>query len=324
MNTIEAALNSHIVASLSDYGVIKAEGDDAQTFLHNQFTNDLKQGVSESNSQLSAYCSPKGRILALFRIFKQGDAYYMVMPKDTLEATLKRLRMFVLMSKVTLADVSDEIVCLGFSGPQSEEKLKALLDDVPAHVDGVCTHGDTTVIRVPGPLPRFEIISPLVEAEKLQDELSKGATTADNNVWQLLDIKSGIPAILAANIEAFVPQMINLQAINGLSFKKGCYPGQEIVARMQYLGKLKRRMYLLQCNNTKHIPQPGDTVFTPGDNGDHKAGVVVTAQASDNSVALLAVIEIAKAESAPLFLENTTDPELVIQELPYPLETGTP
>ena len=316
MNTIEVALNNHVVARLSDHGVIKVEGDDAQIFLHNQFTNDLKQGVTDANSQLSAYCSPKGRILALFRIFKQGNAYYMVMPGAAIEATLKRLRMFVLMSKVTLTDASSEIACLGFSGSESEEKIKAVLGGAPEHVDEVYCAGSISIIRVPGPLPRFEIVAPLTEIKKLQTTLGEKFTTASHHVWQLLDILAGIPAILAANVDAFVPQMVNLQAVNGLSFKKGCYPGQEIVARMQYLGKLKRRMYLLQ-SNTQNIPQPGDAIFTAG---DHKTGIVVTAQASDNGIVLLAVVEIAKAEGTSLHLDNACGPKLEIQALPYAVD----
>ncbi|MFC1747282.1 YgfZ/GcvT domain-containing protein [Pseudomonadota bacterium] len=319
MNIIEAAVNECIVTNLLHYGVIKIEGEDAQTFLHNQFTNDLKQGVTETQSQLSAYCSPKGRILTLFRILRQDNDYYMIMPKATLDATIKRLRMFVLMSKVTLSDISDEAACIGYSGPESEAVLKKLLGDAPANDDELRSSNGISAIRIPGLQPRFELFGPKAQIEELQQKLRENTTLANSETWELLSIQAGIPSIHAENVEAFVPQMINLQAINGLSFQKGCYPGQEIVARMQYLGKLKRRMYLLRSTE-ETVPQPGDAIFTTGKDSDHKAGTVVMAQRSDVGTDLLAVIEIAAAENDSLHLESTAQPALEKKELPYSLE----
>lgn len=319
MNIIEAALKSNIVTKLPNYGVIKIEGEDAQTFLHNQFTNDLKQGVSDTQSQLSAYCSPKGRILALFRIVQQGDTYFLRLPKATLEATIKRLRMFVLMSKVTLTDVSDEVSCAGCSGIESETALNDIIGNVPTKVDDANTNNGITIVRVPGSQPRFELIGNNSDIEEILDKLATNIPAADNNIWELLDIRAAIPTIHAKNVEAFVPQMVNLQAINGLSFKKGCYPGQEVVARMQYLGKLKRRMYILHSSEDT-LPSPGDVIVTKGSNEDHKAGAVVSAQNSETGVDILAVVEIASAEKGGLHLESTDRPELNQLDLPYSLD----
>ena len=310
----------HIVVNLPNTGIIKIEGADAQNFLHNQFTNDLRL-VNEQSSQLSSYCSPKGRILALFRIFKHGDAYYMALPKAIVEPTIKRLRMFVLMSKVVLTDVSNEMGHLGFSGPESATQLHAVLGDVPNDMDGVCHHDGVTIIRIPGPQPRFDLFAPRERMTTLQQALAAHASTADANSWELLDIHAAIPTIHPQNVEAFVPQMVNLQAIKALNFKKGCYPGQEIVARMQYLGKLKRRMYLAHVDGAI-LPQPGATLFGPANEQgeEHKAGTVVTAQLNPNGGCdLLAVIEIEAAEKAPIHLESAAGPAITLLSLPYPL-----
>ena len=319
MNEFEKVLNTDVVAKLNDYGLIKVEGDEAETFLHAQFTNDLQQGVSENNSQLSAYCSPKGRILSLFRIYKANNAFYLSMPRELIEATHKRLSMFVLMSKVTLTDETDNIHQLGVSGPNSEQKLMALVGQPPETVDQVVTNENISIIRIPGPHPRFQIIGPAKEIKSLNNKLGTFVAEVSANAWQLLDIHAAIPIIKLANVEAFVPQMINLQAINGLSFKKGCYPGQEVVARMQYLGKLKRRMYLAHSDNDA-IAEPGDNIFVNVDE-PRKTGVVVTAQpAPDGGCDLLIVVEIESAENQPLHLDGNMISALSLKPLPYSLE----
>lgn len=319
MNEYEAVLKQDTAVELSDYGLIRVEGEDAQTFLHNQFTNDLEHGVTDSTSQLSAYCSPKGRILALFRIFKLNDAYYLAMPKELIEATHKRLSMFVLMSKVTLEDVSENIKQLGVSGPGIEEKLKALVGQPPEEMNGVVTTDSITKIRIPGPYPRFQLFGPADEIGSLSSKLTTFATEVSPNAWELLDIRAAIPVIRQANVEAFVPQMVNLQAIDGLSFKKGCYPGQEIVARMQYLGKLKRRMYLAHSNSDPAAP--GDSIYVH-EADSRKVGTVVMAQASpEGGSDLLLVAEIEATENQSLHQLETTDSPLQLKELPYSLET---
>lgn len=313
-------LTDHIIVNLPDTALIKIEGADAQTFLHNQFTNDLRL-VNEQTSQLSSYCSPKGRILALFRIFKHGDTYYMAMPRTILEPTIKRLRMFVLMSKVTLTDVSDEMGHMGLSGPESAALLKAAVDDLPAAIDGVSHHDELFIIRIPGPQPRFDLFGPKEKLAALHQKLAANVSEADANMWQLLDIHAAIPTIYPQNVDAFVPQMVNLQAINALNFKKGCYPGQEIVARMQYLGKLKRRMYLAHVD-TGTAPPPGATLFGPNNEqgAEHKAGAVVAAQLNpEGGCDLLAVLEIEAAENTPVHLESASGPTITLLHLPYPL-----
>ena len=315
MNEFDAVLNRDAVTELSDYGLIKAEGEDAMEFLHSQFTNDLKQGVTQALSQLSAYCSPKGRILSLFRIFKANDAYYLAMPRELVEATHKRLSMFVLMSKVKLEDVSGQTTQVGVSGPNIDQKLMAMVGELPEEVDGVASHGNITIIRIPGPFPRYQLCGPAEEMAQAYTRLSTFMAEVSPNAWELLDIEAGIPVIHQANVEAFVPQMVNLQAIGGLSFKKGCYPGQEIVARMEYLGKLKRRMY--RVHSSGELAAPGDPVYVH-DGEARKAGTVVMAQPHPaGGSELLIVAEIEAAENSILHQLEDTDSPLKFEELPY-------
>lgn len=317
MNEFDAVLNRDAVTELNDYGLIKATGADAEEFLHNQFTNDLKQGVTETQSQLSAYCNPKGRVLALFRLFKADEAYYLSMPRALVEATHKRLSMFVLRSQVTLEDVSEQLTQVGVSGPNIDQKLMAVVGELPQAVDAVSSHGNITIIQIPGPFPRYQLIGPPEEMSQAYNRLSTFMAEVSPQAWELLDIHAGVPVIRQATVEAFVPQMINMQAIGGLSFKKGCYPGQEIVARMEYLGKLKRRMYL--CHSDEAPAAPGDPIWVH-EGEPRKAGTVVIAQPRpEGGSDLLVVAEIEAAEKHPLHQSEDTDSPLHLLELPYSL-----
>ena len=308
-----------ILADLSHYGIIEAQGEEASDFLQNQLSNDIKQ-VDDTNSQLSSYCSPKGRMLASLRIFKYQGNNLLLLPKDTLETTLKRLRMFIMRSKVTLEDKSDEFASFGLSGSDAEKLLTNAHISPPQEINGVVQLDNFCVIRIPGSHPRFEFFGTPEALTKLWDSFSNNALPVGRSAWSLQDIESGIPDIFEGTVEAFVPQMANLHAIGGVSFKKGCYPGQEVVARMQYLGKLKRRMYRAHTN-TNNIPLPGDNLYSS--KGEDSVGKVVQAQNSpQGGVNLLAVLQIAQVEQNSIHLESKQGPQLKFIDLPYevPLE----
>lgn len=312
-----AATERLILADLSHLGMITAQGADATDFLQGQLSNDVRQ-VDASHSQITAYCNPKGRLLASFRLFMRDDAYCLSLPAALLEPTLKRLRMFVLRSQVTLEDGSDTLVTFGYAGPNADTALaSAMQGAVPEEPDAVTQNGELTVIRLPGSQPRFEIHGPAEAAIALWETLRAEAQPVGMGAWALLDILAGIPNIYPGTVDAFIPQMVNLQAIGGVSFKKGCYPGQEIVARTQYLGKLKRRMYRAHVQ-ADHFPQPGEDIYTGGDT--QSAGRIVSAQAApEGGYELLAVLQIASAESE-LHLGSIDGPTLTLHELPYALE----
>ena len=236
----EVALSGLVFADLDYLGVIAVEGADAGDFLQAQLSNDINH-CDENSSQLSAYCTPKGRILGLMRIFRQGDSYYLRLPADTLEAVLLRLRMYVLRAEVTLEDVSDNFYCIGVSGADAVDEIRSAGGEAPTEDNQVLHTDRLTIIKVPGVAARFEVYTGSMEAARAcWDSLNVQGAPVGSPAWRLLEIQAGIPTIFAASSELFVPQMVNLQLVDGVSFKKGCYPGQEIVARMQYLGTLKR------------------------------------------------------------------------------------
>jgi hypothetical protein len=301
---------------LSHLGLIRVAGEDARTFLQGQFTNDIRD-VTEGWSQLSAYCSPKGRMLANFRIFLHQGDYFLQMPRDTYQTVLQRLPMFVLISKVKVSDASDEIVSIGLAGDCAEGLLQRQFTKVPGKPGEVAQHGGITLIRLPGEPARYQLSGTPEAVVTSWSQLSQEAQPGNRDYWSLLDIRAGIPTIYRETSDAFVPQMTNMQQIDGVSFTKGCYTGQEVVARMKYLGKLKRRMYLASVD-TDARPVPGDELFAPGSASGQGAGKVVDARpAPGGGFDLLAVTEIKNFEEDNLHLLGDTGPKLKLGTLPY-------
>ena len=308
-----------ILADLSHLGLIRVGGEDARDFLQGQFTNDIRE-VSDSHYQLSSYCTPKGRMLANFLLFERAGDFYLQMPRETLPAVLKRLPMFVLMSKVSIEDHSDELVRIGLAGACAESLLGKRFDSLPGSTGQTHQEQGITLLRLAGAEPRFELISGPEEIIELWRQLSATALPVDPDHWALLDIRAGIPTVYGATIEAFVPQMTNMHSIDGVSFTKGCYTGQEVVARMKYLGKLKRRMYLARVSSDSP-PQVGEELFSTGSQSGQGAGKIVDARPSpDGGYELLAVVEISRAEANDLHLGGIEGPQLEFLDLPYSLE----
>lgn len=315
----QVAMSGEIIADLSHFGLIATHGEEAETFLQGQFCNDVRK-VDEGNSQISGYCSPKGRLLSTFRLFKHKDTYYLLIPQELVEETLKRLQMFVLISKVTLEDADNAMVRIGFSGPDADTKLKEILGNVPEQTNTVIHTDGVTVMRIPGPCSRFIILGDVEAIKKIWSQLDVHAAPVGAQPWGQLDVQAGIPRIYTQTVDAFVPQMVNMQAINGVSFKKGCYTGQEVVARMQYLGKLKRRMYRANIKTDEPV-LPGDPLYAAGDTSGQGMGKIVSAFPSDSGgYDVLAVIQIAGAEKSKIHLKDKKGPVLELDELPYTLE----
>lgn len=312
----KAMTQGSTLTDLSHLGLIRAGGEDAATFLQNQLSNDVRR-VDAEHSQLSSYCSPKGRMFTIFRLFMYGGDYYLRMPADLIEPVLKRLRMFVLRSKVTLDDASDELQRLGIAGLRTREALASHFGDVPTAVDTATETSGVKILQVPDN-DRFEIYAPADTLQPLWDEFETMLTPAGADAWPLLDILHGIPNIYPQTSEHFIPQMTNLQLIDGVNFKKGCYPGQEVVARMQYLGKLKRNMYRLQAEGD-NIPAPGTEVVSIADDKPHEAGEIVDARAlPDGGYTALAVLQTASIEQK-LELKDRPGSTLQLADLPYSL-----
>jgi folate-binding protein YgfZ len=300
---------------LSHLGLIAIAGDDASGFLQGQLTNDVRE-LSDTHAQWSSHCSQKGRMLANFLIFRITGTHYLQLPGERISDLLKRLRMFVLRSRVSITDVSDDWARIAVAGDGAAAAISDLGLPIPTHENGLAHAAGLTLVRVPGPTARIEIIGSPDDMSEHWLALARRATLMDREGWTLLDIRAGIPQILDRTADSFVPQMVNLHLIDGVSFNKGCYTGQEVVARMQYLGKLKRRMYLAEVE-TDTPPQPGDPLDSPDSRSQQGSGSVVMASPSGpGRYELLAVAEIQAAESGEMRL-GAGGPRLRLQPPPY-------
>ena len=310
------ASGPNYMAVLDDLGLIAVTGDDAANFLHNQLTNDVEHlGIGQA--QLAGYCSPKGRLLATFLMWRTAEAIMLQVPRAIQPAIQKRLQMFVLRAKVKFADVTDEHAIVGLVG----EQIPVMFPDLPDTPYAAAHSGFGTLLRLPASagLPRSQWITERAnpEAHVMLTLLGTNLQQVAPAAWNLSSIHAGIPQITAATQEKFVPQMINYELIGGVNFKKGCYPGQEIVARSQYLGKLKRRMLLAHVAGTDVAA--GMEVFSSAD-PEQPCGMIVNAEASGpDSSSCLVEIKRAAAESGTVHLGSAQGSVLHFADLPYAL-----
>lgn len=308
---------------LSQTGLIQVSGADHQTFLQNLTSNDIRH-VSEHQYQLSGFCSPKGRLLAVFRIFQHQDSYYLTLPTNIVEVVLKRLQMFVLRSKVQLQNVSIHKYGLGLSGTNSVELIAAMTGRYLEAEDTTSITTETlSILRTAGKEPRFEIFGDAENIINCWKTLQTATKIVGEQHWLLENIRVGLPVIYLQTQETFVPQMINLDLINGISFKKGCYPGQEVVARTHYLGKIKRRMHRIQFLS-KSIPQPGMDLFDGQSDNTQTVGTLVEVQASNpGQYEALAVIQEDYLKS-DLRFQSKQGTQVTLLDLPYMSEEYVP
>ncbi len=308
--------DSMIACDLNHYGLLKISGADATLFLQGQFSNDV--GVLDGkNSQLSSYNSPKGRMLASFRLFKLRNDYFMRLPLDTLEKTQKRLSMYIMRSKVTLSNESAAYIGMGLSGPKIHALLTAAEFSPPKESNGMSVINEIIILSVADNSTRYEVYGSVERLNFLIEKIKDKLSFHNNNSWRYLDILAGIPNIYASTMEEFVPQMINYALIDGVSFNKGCYPGQEIVARMHYLGNLKKRMYLCHIETDQAI-NANDEIFEHDSGKNQSVGQVVdVVPSSTQGLDALCVLQIASADNAKLSIKATNGPRVVLRDLPY-------
>jgi folate-binding protein YgfZ len=314
-NIEKLAINQDIITALSHMGLLEVRGEDAITFLQGQLTNDIKQ-LNGTNSHYSGYCNPKGRLLALFLAFAHQDHLHLQLPLCLIEAIAKRLRMYVMRSKVTIEDKSDEIISLGIAGPNAESKIKALFNVAPKVAHELITLEDATLLRLPGEFPRYQVFTHHSHLERIWKALSLDTQKVGKSVWDYLEIQAGIPEITTATQEAFVPQMVNLDALDAINFKKGCYTGQEIVARTHYLGTVKRRTQIAHID-IEHQPVAGDIVTL--ENTEEGIGQIVrSAEAPNGGFDVLVEIRLENFESDKGNI-SCNGSLLAFKTLPYPL-----
>jgi folate-binding protein YgfZ len=302
---------SDFVADLSHNALIAVTGDDAGAFLHAQFTNDV-QALAVGEAQWNGWCSPKGRLLATFLLLRRAEGYLLMLPAEIAPGFAKRLTMFVLRSKVKIQDVSELFARLGIAGSGAAAIVARHWESAPPPMHSAQKDGAICVCL---DAERFVAFVPPAAAPALWELFAKTARKAGADAWEGASIHAGVPTILAATQEAFVPQMANFELVGGVSFKKGCYPGQEIVARMQYRGGLKRRMALAHLAGDER-PAPGESVYSAGF-GDQAAGTIVNVAANpDGGYDTLVVAQIESLEQKDLRWKAPDGPRLEIRRHP--------
>jgi len=307
------AAAADIIVDLSHLGLIRADGQDAAAFLQGQLSSDIRK-VDPGHGQLSAYCNPNGRMLALFRVFMRAGAYYLQLPAAIQPATLKRLKLFVLRAKLALDSADRELIRIGLSGPNAPRLLRDAGLVPPTHADESSEQDGITLLRLTGPHPRIEIITDLETGQRLWTGLIGRVTAVGASAWSWLDIAAGAPTLLPGAVDEFIPQMLNLDLLGGVSFQKGCYPGQEIVARVHHLGRVKQRLYLAHVAVGSR-PAVGAPIY--GATPDQGVGRVLDAQPAPSGGYDLAVAINLNQFETPLHLDVSQGPRLTLQKPPY-------
>ncbi len=290
---IIAGMTAPTSLRLTDWGVIRAQGADAAHFLHGQLTQDFAL-LDRDHARLAGFCTAKGRLLATLVGWRAGDdEILLALPADTLAATLKRLSMFVLRAKCKLSDASAEFAVHGLLGQPATAAWTLVRD------------GDTVQVALPG-AGRALRVQPA-------DAPAPAAAPMSADDWAWAEAEAGMAWVRAATVEAFVPQMINFEVLGGVNFRKGCYPGQEIVARSQYRGTLKRRLQIFETDATATV---GQEIFHSAD-PEQPAGVVAGCGSRDGRTLLTAEIKLAALEGGSLHLGSAGGATLQLRALPY-------
>jgi hypothetical protein len=310
-----AARDGAALCDLGQFATLRVRGEDAESFLQNMLSNDIRE-VGGARAQLSSLNSPKGRMLAGMMIWRDGSDYLLQLPLTLAEIIRKKLSMYVLRARVKVLDTGGEIISLGLSGTEAQEALGKLFGNLPQLPLDVANGEQASVIKVGD--ARFQVNTTAQQAQALWQKLGTEARPAGSPCWDWLNIRAGIPFILPQTQEEFVPQMVNFDLVGGVNFKKGCYPGQEIVARMRYLGKLKRRMYLAHVDGGS-APQPGNELFSADMEGQASGMIVNAAPAPDGGYDVLAVVQAASHDAHPVHLGAPDGARLQFHPLPYPL-----
>jgi len=306
---------------LGNEALLLVAGPEAVTFLQGQLTCDVRE-LAEGSVLPAAHLTPKGRAIATFLAWQIDSEIHLQFPGGALEeAVTRRLRMFLMRSKATVAPAGDDLVRLGTWGQAAAGVVADLAGVLPGSPMRSLAGGDRiTLLDLPGAEPRLELVLPIDTAINLTTRLQQaGVVACVPAAWRLLDIRAGLGWVRDETSESFLPQMLNYDRNGGISFTKGCYVGQEVVARLHHLGEVKRRAYPGRCKAAVP-PPPGTPLFSPESRSRQGAGTVVDAIAlGDGGCELLAVVERQAQAAGGLRLGSADGPAVELRDPPYPL-----
>lgn len=307
-----AITDGSIRCRLDDRGLLSFRGAEAATFLHGQLSTDVL-GLAAGESRLTSYSDARGRLIMVGRLYAETDRFLLEIPRDRVEPVRQQLAKYVLRADVRIDDVSDALAHCAVAGHSASIALGAVVDSLPTEPgQSVTTHAGARIVCLAGPRPRWQILGEPEAVNTVWDQLAGHAVEVNGTQWRVLDIEAGIPTVHEATAGHFVAQMLNLDRLGAVDFRKGCYPGQEVIARTHYLGRIKRRMQLLHMAGGTAAPAPGTAVEQDG----KKVGEVVEGASvpADGSL-VLAVIHNEAGE--PLTIDGQPAER---RPLPYSIE----
>ena len=300
-------LSNNIISDLPYLSIIEISGDDVESFLNGQFTINIGN-ITEHQLQFSAWCNPKGQVKTTFYIYRHADNFYILLPEVLKVSFLKQLGMYILRADVQLTDQSDSLARIGLCLEKSDVGQSDILNQLPdnlAVLPLAATEAELSSMQ-----SRYIIVADNEQAESVRNTLTEQLADTDSSAWKLLDIQAGIPWLTPETSEKFLPQMLNLDLMGALDYQKGCYPGQEIIARLHYRGELKRNLYLATCTS-KETPGPGASIVS---SANKTVGTAIQAQIEVETTYLLAVIDNDSIQDN-LFLYDIDGSQLTISSL---------
>lgn len=284
------------IAAIANLAIIKVSGKDAGTFLQGQLTCNIKE-ITDSNSFFSAFCNAKGRTISTLLILKQADDFLIILPNSLVEKVIQKLRMYVLRSDVQLINASDELCLIGITTENHE------ISSIYPTTNFSVTNKSNIIIKFPANKNRYLFICSVANAKHVWTEFiqNNNASISNSQTWDYQDVSTGIPWLTEETSEEFIPQMLNIDKLGGISFNKGCYTGQEIVARTHYLGKAKRALFVAECDKNNFL---NDDVLTVIDENNKSIGKVLSIQSNDIKCRFLIVLPTSEANSENLLINN--------------------
>lgn len=303
--------------TLDDWALATLSGADAEKYLQGQVTADVAQ-LTEHQHLLAAHCDPKGKMWSNLRLFRRQDGFAFIERRSLRDSQLTELKKYAVFSKVTIAP-DDEHVLLGVAGFQARAALKNLFSELPDAEKQVVSEGETSILWFEHPAERFLLVTDAATAERVTEALRGEAQLNNSQQWLALNIEAGLPVIDAVNSAQFIPQATNIQALGGISFKKGCYTGQEMVARAKFRGANKRALWTL-AGRASRVPEAGEDLELKMGENWRRTGTVLAAVQLDDGRVLVQVVMNNDMEADSVFRVRDDANTLSIEPLPYSLE----
>ncbi|WP_057832412.1 tRNA-modifying protein YgfZ [Colwellia sp. TT2012] len=310
-------LPSTFLVELNNFGAISLSGEEQSKYLQGQVTCDVNNST-EKNLLVGAHCDAKGKVFSVFRLINRSAALLLLQPKASIDSSLNALKKFAVFAKVTIEEVQN-LSFIALVGEQASALLQREFAQVPDTLNPVVQINSTSLVYLSGEQPRYIIMDePAAMASLIK---SFALPMFSQGVWDLLEITQGFPILPASASGHYVPQMLNLQAINGISFTKGCYLGQETVARMQYLGKNKRALFSLHTQ-VEHDLQEDDVIQKQLGENWRKAGDILAYYQADDGNCYLQAILTNDTDQPTMRIAAQVASVVTKQALPYTLDTS--